>query len=222
MVRSTLALLLLAPCALASSSFSGLRSLNKRQTLSGDATQQIQGLLTLAQQVLTDAQSGNISSACSGWSQSLIGCEGSAGQNQVALASCACGSQVIDQLNSCASSYGSTGTSAASGFQSFCQNTLPSIAQTGLTSYVGASSTSSGSASQASASGSSSSNALSALSSSASSIISAASSVASSASNSAQSAAPSDGSSGGTSGASKEGIVAGSLGFVSLVAFMLA
>ncbi|GAA5881894.1 hypothetical protein JCM16303_003453 [Sporobolomyces ruberrimus] len=217
MVRATLVLLALVPSAFASS-LEGLQSLKKRQTLSGDATQQVQGLLTLAQQVLTDAQSGNLSSSCSAWAGSLAQCESSGGTNQVALASCACQSSVLEQLDGCATSYGSTGTSAASGFESFCSSTLPSIAQTGGTSTVGASST--GSSSGVASAASSASSQVSGLASSASSIISAASSVASSIASSAQSAAPSGGAS-GTSAASQNGIIGASLGAVGLIAFAL-
>ena len=101
--------------ALASSSFGTLHSFSKRQQLGADSTEQVQGLLTLAQQVLGDRQSGNITEACTSWAGSLIGCESSAGSNQVELASCACGTDILTQLNSCASAYGETGTSAASG-----------------------------------------------------------------------------------------------------------
>ncbi|GAA5847713.1 hypothetical protein JCM3766R1_000740 [Sporobolomyces carnicolor] len=193
MVRFTLALLALVPAVFATS-FSGLRALQKRQTLSGDATGQVQGLLILAQQVFADAQAGNITTACSTWAGSL--------------------SQFLDQLDSCASSRGATSTSAASGFATFCTNTLPSVAQSGLTSTVGASSTSSGSAAQSSAA-SSASRAVSALSSSASSIFSAASSAASS----AQSSTPSG--TNPTSGASKRIATAGTVAIASLASIML-
>ena len=94
---------------------SGLHTLAKRQTLGADSTSQVQGLLTLAQQVLQDAQSGNLTQACQSWAGSLTSCESSAGSSQVQLAVCACQSNVISQLNDCASAYGSTGTNAASG-----------------------------------------------------------------------------------------------------------
>lgn len=101
-----------------------------------------------------------------------------------------------------------------SGFATFCTNTLPSVAQSGLTSTVGASSTSSGSAAQSSAA-SSASRAVSALSSSASSIFSAASSAASS----AQSSTPSG--TNPTSGASKRIATAGTVAIASLASIML-
>ncbi|GAA6013510.1 hypothetical protein JCM11491_006105 [Sporobolomyces phaffii] len=212
--------------ALASASSDRLRSLKKRQTLSGDATQQVQGLLTLFQQVLTDQQSGNLTAACTSWAGSLSQCEGSAGQNQVALASCACAASTLGELNSCATSYGTTGTTAASGFESFCANTLPSIAQTGLTSTVGARLTSS-SSEAASSAPSALSSVQSALASSASSIVSAASSAAASASASSSSAprssaTPSTGATSSAEGKAKAGTIqAAALGLVSFVAVAL-
>ncbi|GAA5837853.1 hypothetical protein JCM5353_006445 [Sporobolomyces roseus] len=218
MVRATsLALLALVPSALASSSFGSLNSFSKRQQLGADSTEQVQGLLTLAQQVLKDQQSGNITEACTSWAGSLIGCEGSAGSNQVELASCACGSDILTQLDSCASAYGETGTSAASGFESFCTNTLPSIAQNPSTTTVGG-----GSSSVASSAASSASAVASGISSSVSSIISQASSIASSVSASASPSPSSGGSSSGTSGASKNGGVIGAgAGLFALLATLL-
>ncbi|GAA5907587.1 uncharacterized protein JCM6883_001826 [Sporobolomyces salmoneus] len=206
MVRAALAILALVSGAFATSfSLDRLNSLklHKRQTLSGDATQQVQGLLELAQQVLTDAQTGNITSACSTWAGSLSQCESTSGQNQVALASCACGSSILDQLDRCASSY-ATGSSAASGFNDFCRTTLPSVAQSGLTSTVGPSSTSMASSSLPSA-----------ISSSASSILSAVSSVASS----VQSTTPSSGSN-ETSGTSRNIAMGASLSILTFGAII--
>lgn len=48
-----------------------LSGLFKRQTLSGDSQAQVNGLLDLANKVLTDASSGNITSQCLSWSSAL-------------------------------------------------------------------------------------------------------------------------------------------------------
>ncbi|GAA6062196.1 hypothetical protein JCM10212_006477 [Sporobolomyces blumeae] len=241
MVRSTLALLAVVPSAFALAYPAGnpidsLRHIVKRQTLGSDQTAQVEGLLTLAQSVLADLGTGNATAACTTWAGSLTQCQSSSGSSQVQLAVCTCQSDVLDQLNSCAGAYGSTGTDAASGFESFCTNTLPSIAQTSSTGSVVASASSAVSSAVASASSAVSSavaSATSALASDASSISSAVSSatsaassaaspVASSATSSPASSASGSAPSSSASGTSGVGKVGASVGVTGLVAAGLA
>ncbi|GAA5859967.1 hypothetical protein JCM1840_001820 [Sporobolomyces johnsonii] len=146
MVRTVLITLALAASAVAASNsrFTHLEQLlTKRQDISGQASEQVQGLLSLANDVLSDAQAGNITSNCQTWAASISGCQSNSGTDQAAVAACACGSTLLDQMTSCATAYGSTGTSEASGFSSFCTTTLPALlGNSSAASSVAASATS--------------------------------------------------------------------------------
>ncbi|GAA5920888.1 hypothetical protein JCM1841_002371 [Sporobolomyces salmonicolor] len=146
MIRAVLVTLAFATSGIAASSsrFTPLEQLlAKRQDISGQATEQVQGPLSLANDVLSDAQAGNITSTCQTWATSISGCQSNSGTDQAAVATCACGSTLLDQMTSCATAYGSTGPSQASGFTSFCTATLPTLlGNSSAASSVAASATS--------------------------------------------------------------------------------
>ncbi|POY74245.1 hypothetical protein BMF94_2683 [Rhodotorula taiwanensis] len=103
------------------------------QTLGGEGLAQVQGLMDLATNVANDIANGNASTACTNWVNALQACspDGSTA-NASAVAVCACGSNVVAQLTSCAPSYGSTGVSEASGFSTFCNSALASLVNSSL------------------------------------------------------------------------------------------
>ncbi|GAA5830865.1 hypothetical protein JCM11251_001102 [Rhodosporidiobolus azoricus] len=209
MVRRIVSVLALAAIAVAASpDFSSLEALVKRQAdhltkrqSDGTAEQleQVQGLLNLAQSVIADYSSGNLSAACTEWTNGIVGCQnGGASDYQVAV--CACGADVLDDMSSCASGYGSEGEANASGFNTFCSTTLPALPDNSTVS-----------------------SAFSSAAASATSAISAISSAASSASSTsaAASSASSGAATGGGNGASKvvgAGGVAGLLAAVAALA----
>ncbi|GAA5964118.1 hypothetical protein JCM21900_004513 [Sporobolomyces salmonicolor] len=146
MIHAVLVTLAFAASGIAASGsrFTPLEQLlAKRQDISGQATEQVQGLLSLANDVLSDAQAGNITSTCQTWATSISGCQSNSGTDQAAVAACACGSTLLDQMTACATAYGSTGPSQASGFTSFCTATLPALlGNSSAASSVAASATS--------------------------------------------------------------------------------
>ncbi|BGP31677.1 hypothetical protein JCM10296v2_003451 [Rhodotorula toruloides] len=217
MVRTAAAFAILAVSATAVSA-TDLSGLFKRQTLSGDSQAQINGLLDLANKVLTDASSGNITSQCLSWSSALADCQSNT-SDQVQIAICSCNSDNLSQMTSCSGVYGSEGQSDASGFTTFCTQTLPTL--TGGAS--GSNSTASSISSAASSAVASETGAIASLSSAASSASRTASSRAGaaasgSAGTSSASAAGASGSSKPSSGAGKNAVVGGFAGLVGLVA----
>ncbi|GAA6027741.1 hypothetical protein JCM8097_008010 [Rhodosporidiobolus ruineniae] len=126
MVRVVLPVLALAVAA-AANPLVALEHLVKRQStadIPAEATGQIQGLIDLANQVLSS--SGNLTQECTQWATELQTCYGQS-SDQVAVATCACGESALSAMTSCANGYGSTGTEDASGFSTFCTQTLPSL-----------------------------------------------------------------------------------------------
>ncbi|KWU42226.1 hypothetical protein RHOSPDRAFT_27120 [Rhodotorula sp. JG-1b] len=98
-------------------------SFDRRQTLGGggNSLSEVQGLMSLATNVANDIANGNATSACSNWVTALQACAPNpTTANSTAVAICACGSNVLTSLSSCAPAYGSTGTSEAS-------ETLPNL-----------------------------------------------------------------------------------------------
>ncbi|GAA5880474.1 hypothetical protein JCM3774_005204 [Rhodotorula dairenensis] len=108
-------------------------SLDRRQTLSnggsgGNGMSEVEGLMSLATNVANDIVNGNATSACSSWVSTLQACSPDPSTaNPKAVAVCACGSGALDALSSCAPSYGATGISQATGFSTFCTQTLPNL-----------------------------------------------------------------------------------------------
>ncbi|GAA5849776.1 hypothetical protein JCM8547_000560 [Rhodosporidiobolus lusitaniae] len=137
MVHRAVPVLSLAACAAAASSpYAGLHDFVKRQTVSGEATQQLQGLLDLAQQVIADAGSGNLTESCTSWAGQLANCNSANSADQVAVATCACNADILENMSSCAEGYGTTGQEDSDGFNSFCQVTLPSLTNSTVSSEV--------------------------------------------------------------------------------------
>ncbi|BGP15736.1 hypothetical protein JCM10213_007969 [Rhodosporidiobolus nylandii] len=200
MVRAALPALLAFAAIVAASPNAVLERLVKRQ--SGDALAQAQGLLDLAQSVLTDISTGNATQECQQWATQLSGCQSDNSDDQVQIAICACNSNALAAMNSCASAYGTQGQSDADGFNTFCSTTLPSI-------------TASGGSSALSTAGPSATSAIASFS----SALASASSEASSPASSGSSAAASPSSTGGSSGASQ---IVGAGGFVGLLVAGLA
>ncbi|GAA5885826.1 hypothetical protein JCM6882_007575 [Rhodosporidiobolus microsporus] len=134
MVHRLVPLLALAAFAAAATpDFAALEALVKRQAVglakrqsSSDSLDQVQGLLDLAQLVVADAQSGNLSTDCTNWASGLSGCRGDS-SDDYQIAVCACSSDILDDMTSCASGYGSDGEADAQGFNTFCSTTLPSL-----------------------------------------------------------------------------------------------
>ncbi|GJN88976.1 hypothetical protein Rhopal_001947-T1 [Rhodotorula paludigena] len=127
MVRTAAAVLALAAAATLASAHS-LGDLLKRQSaIPEEAMQQVEGLQSIAGNVISDLSSGNVTSDCSSWIQTLQGCSASAGGDVEQTATCTCGDDAVSQLTACAGAYGSDAESQASGFADFCTNTLPSL-----------------------------------------------------------------------------------------------
>ncbi|GAA5821924.1 hypothetical protein JCM3770_003578 [Rhodotorula araucariae] len=201
MVRTAVVVVALAASAYAS----GIGSLIKRQASSDQATQSVEGLLTIAENVSRDVIAGNATADCSAWVTSLQSCSTIGDETEVAV--CACGDDVLTQLTACAPAYGESAASDAAGFSTFCTDTLPTLTSSSDNSTL---------SSEVSSAAASATSALASVSSSASS---AASSVARASSSSASSSAvqPSA-SAGGSSGAGRTAVVGGLAGAVALVA----
>ncbi|BGP39617.1 hypothetical protein JCM10450v2_003585 [Rhodotorula kratochvilovae] len=200
MVRTAVAVVALAASAYAS----GFGSLIKRQSLSDQATQSVEGLLNIAESVSSDVIAGNATADCTAWVTSLQSCSNIEDETEVAV--CACGTDVLTQLTACAPAYGESASTDAAGFATFCTETLPTLTSGGDNATL---------SSAASSIAASATSALASVSSSASSAaVSASSSSASSASSAAQPSA----SASGNSAAGKTAIAGGLAGVVALVA----
>ncbi|KPV75170.1 uncharacterized protein RHOBADRAFT_66348 [Rhodotorula graminis WP1] len=202
MVRAAVVVLALAASVCASAH--GALGRVKRQSLSDSSTQAVEGLLDIAQMVLA----GNTTTECNDWITSLQNCSNLSDETEVAT--CACGTDVLTQLEACAPVYGKGPTESSFRFKSFCTEVLPTL---DLSNSTLSSAASSVAASATSAIDSLTSSAVSAASSASNAARSSASSAASSAAAGAQ---PSSAS--GSSGAGRTAVVGGLAGVVAIVA----